>query len=262
MSIAALDWAWNQDCPNATSKLILIALADKANDDGECWPGMEHVARMVGISTRQVSSHLQRLESEGILTRKRRRSGIGRLGSYVFHLNVHRKSTSGSTPPVEDGRQWKDTSGSGPPVEADDQWRQTSESTGSPASYPPEAGFRTEPTVNPQGTQREGRASKNKRKPETPLPDHWQPTDAHHRLAAELGVDCDHEAAKFSDHAAANDRRQRDWDASFRTWLRRSRDYGASTGAGNGREPPAAPVREYDPDDAEARFRALTGGQT
>ena len=152
MSIAALDWAWRQDCPNATSKLVLIALADKANDDGECWPGMEHVARMVGISTRQVSTHLQRLEDVGLLARKRRRSGIGRLGSYVFHLNVdHRKPASGSTPPVEGDRQWKDTSGSSPPVEADRHRKQASESTGSPASPPPEADFRTEPTVNPQG---------------------------------------------------------------------------------------------------------------
>lgn len=151
MSIAALDWAWNQDCPNATSKLVLIALADKANDDGECWPGMEHVARMVGISTRQVSTHLQRLEEVGLLARRRKRSGLGRLGSYVFHLSIddaHRKPTSGSTLPV--GQQ-KPTSGSTPPVEADRQWKRTSESTGSPASSPPEAGFRTEPTVNPQG---------------------------------------------------------------------------------------------------------------
>lgn len=71
---------------------------------------------------------------------------------------------------------------------------------------------------------------KRRRAPEQPLPDGWKPTDAHQQLAAELKVDLANEAAKFADHAAANDRRQRDWDAAFRTWLRRARDYAAANG--------------------------------
>jgi DNA-binding transcriptional ArsR family regulator len=105
MTIAALNWAWQQECPNATSKLVLIALADKANDDGECWPGMDHIAEMVGISTRQVSTHLGTLEGSGLILRKRKRSALGRLGKNVYYVN----STSGSTLPVD---QEKSTSGS------------------------------------------------------------------------------------------------------------------------------------------------------
>lgn len=143
MSIAALNWAWSQDCPNASSKLVLLALADKANEDGECWPGMGTVADMAGVSVRQVSTHLARLEEVGLLSRRRRRSGIGRLGSYVYYLKV----TSGSTLPVD---QQKSTSGSAPPVEADRQLRPSVVATGSPASSPPEAHFRTEPKENPK----------------------------------------------------------------------------------------------------------------
>ena len=125
MSIAALNWAWSQECPTPTSKLVLLALADKANDDGECWPGMSTVAEMAGVSVRQVSTHLARLEDEGLLVRRRKRNARGWLGSYTFHLNVPTGSTlpvesqekqaaTGSTLPV--GDQGKPTSGSTLPL--------------------------------------------------------------------------------------------------------------------------------------------------
>ena len=110
MSIAALNWAWSQECPNASAKLVLLALADKANDDGECWPGLDHIAAMAGISTRQVSSHLGSLVDAGLIVVKRNRSSLGRLGKNVYHL----KCTSGSTLPMD---QRKSTSGSTLPVE-------------------------------------------------------------------------------------------------------------------------------------------------
>lgn len=61
----------------------------------------------------------------------------------------------------------------------------------------------------------------------TQIPDSWQPSDAHQRIAAEEGVDCTREALKFRDHAKAGGRTLKDWDAGFRTWLRRASDYGA-----------------------------------
>jgi hypothetical protein len=89
------------------------------------------------------------------------------------------------------------------------------------------------PVPSPPSPTQPGQESarRKRRAPATPLPDGWEPTDDHRQLAADQGVDCDHEAAKFADHAAANDRRQRDWDAAFRTWLRRARDYGATSSA-------------------------------
>jgi hypothetical protein len=61
---------------------------------------------------------------------------------------------------------------------------------------------------------------RGRRKPERPLPASWAPSDAHRELAAELHVDVEAQAVRFRDHAESNDRRQRDWDAAFRTWLR------------------------------------------
>lgn len=165
MSIAALNWAWNQECPNATSKLVLLALADKANEDGECWPGMDTVAKMAGVSVRQISTHLTRLEEWGLIERRRRRTALGHLGRYVFHLSW---TSSGSSLPVD---QEKPTSGSTPPVEVDRQWKSDVVTTGSPASSATGSRLPDKeqpPQSTPQGTS--GGKPRKQRKPRPPDP--------------------------------------------------------------------------------------------
>jgi hypothetical protein len=75
-------------------------------------------------------------------------------------------------------------------------------------------------TKTPSSTKK---VSASRRKPEIPMPDDWTPNETHVRIARECGVDGRREEAQFRDHAEANDRRQRDWDAAFRTWLRNAR---------------------------------------
>lgn len=65
-------------------------------------------------------------------------------------------------------------------------------------------------------------ARSSRRKPESTLPDGWQPNDNARAFAIENGLDLEHEVAQFTNHAIANDRRLRDWDAGFRTWLGKS----------------------------------------
>ena len=121
MSLDALKWAWEQDCPNATAKLVLMALADHANSDGECWPSMKRVAELTGISSRQVSTHIVTLEGLGYVTRGKRRRYEGQLRGWEYRVNLRQNATSGSTLPV---------------------------ASGSPAQVPAEAGFRSEPSEN------------------------------------------------------------------------------------------------------------------
>lgn len=61
-----------------------------------------------------------------------------------------------------------------------------------------------------------------RKRPARPLPDDWKPGDTHLAICRERGLDPALELANFRDHARANDRRQVDWDASFRTWLRKA----------------------------------------
>jgi hypothetical protein len=64
-----------------------------------------------------------------------------------------------------------------------------------------------------------------RRKPARPLPEDWAPNDTHRNYAQLHDIDLDAEAFKFRNHAAANDRRQADWDASFRTWLGNANEF-------------------------------------
>lgn len=79
--------------------------------------------------------------------------------------------------------------------------------------------------------------SRSRRKPEHTLPANWEPNDNHREQARAAAVDIDRETAAFKDHAQANDRRLRDWDAGFRMWLTKARP------AGNVR-----PLPRRDPD--------------
>ena len=124
MSIDALNWAWDQACPNPTAKLVLMALADHANADGECWPSMKKIAGRSQISSRQVSTHITALMELGLVEKAGRRRHGGQYRGWDYRLNIQRKSgTSGSTVPV---------------------------TSGSPASSPAEADFRSEPSENRQ----------------------------------------------------------------------------------------------------------------
>lgn len=82
-------------------------------------------------------------------------------------------------------------------------------------------------TTTTTATSPEGDIGARRRKPERPLPDEWGPSSSHQEYARANGLDIEHEADQFRAHALANDRRQRDWDQAFRTWLGNARAWGA-----------------------------------
>lgn len=55
------------------------------------------------------------------------------------------------------------------------------------------------------------------------MPETWAPNDGHRELAAQLGVSLDAQVALFRDHEFRDPKSN--FDAAFRTWLRRANDY-------------------------------------
>lgn len=90
MSHRASTWAFDQDLP-PNDKLLLLALADEANDDGEsCYPGQERLARKTSMSVRTVQRRLASLQKCGLISRRPRFRGEGRgrsSDSYRLHLD-------------------------------------------------------------------------------------------------------------------------------------------------------------------------------
>ena len=71
MSFDAMRWAATQQAPTH-SKMLLLVLANKANDQNQCWPSMAALARETGMSRRHVIRSINKLVSLGLIEREHR----------------------------------------------------------------------------------------------------------------------------------------------------------------------------------------------
>jgi len=90
MSLRALVWAFGQiregKISKDSAKLILLKLADRANDDGTCWPGRESLGLDVGISEITARAATKILEDAQLIKVERRKDTGGRDLSNLYHL--------------------------------------------------------------------------------------------------------------------------------------------------------------------------------
>lgn len=86
MSIALMTLAWKSGLPSG-QKVVLLALCDNANDQGECYPSVPMLAIKCSLSERSVQQHIADLVSVGIVSREMRtgRSTLYRLHSDCFN---------------------------------------------------------------------------------------------------------------------------------------------------------------------------------
>ncbi|EKL8856242.1 helix-turn-helix domain-containing protein [Salmonella enterica subsp. enterica serovar Montevideo] len=87
MSMNLMAKAMSIKVGNPLRKLVLIKLADNANDEGECWPSYQHIADQCEVSRSTVKSHIRALEDMGLLKREFRRKGELNQ-SNVFYLTL------------------------------------------------------------------------------------------------------------------------------------------------------------------------------
>ena len=62
MSVKIMTRVWEYSGQGASELLLLLAIADNADDDGYCWPGGEYLANKVRMSYRSVMRLIQSLE--------------------------------------------------------------------------------------------------------------------------------------------------------------------------------------------------------
>ncbi len=86
MTLQNLTWAWEQELP-PTQKLVLISLADHANQDGECWPSINRLAKFTGLGRTAIKTNLKKLEDAGFITAEQRLREDGGHTSHLYHLN-------------------------------------------------------------------------------------------------------------------------------------------------------------------------------
>ena len=89
MSIKFISKLWETGPEKQSHLLILLALADFANDAGECWPSMATVARKARMTERGARKIVRQLETKGWLTIH---TGGGRHGCNKYHLNLEQET--------------------------------------------------------------------------------------------------------------------------------------------------------------------------
>src|SRR5262249_54357532 len=82
MSRRARDWAWAQETLSrprkpderlsSGAKLVLLYLAERAADDGSCFPGIDSIAEATGQGPSTVRRHLASLVEGKLIERERR----------------------------------------------------------------------------------------------------------------------------------------------------------------------------------------------
>lgn len=87
--------AWKSGLPSG-QKMVLLALCDNANDQGECYPSVTMLAEKCSMGARTVQQHITDLESAKIVIREMR---TGR--STVYHIDPRRICTPAESAPPQ-----------------------------------------------------------------------------------------------------------------------------------------------------------------
>lgn len=76
-----MSYVWDIPSFKGSDKLVMLCLADHADDSGLCWPSIDTIARKSGVSPTTVKSTLKKLEKGGWLFKKNqfKKADTGRL---------------------------------------------------------------------------------------------------------------------------------------------------------------------------------------
>lgn len=93
MSVHITSPCWKIACPTVGQKIILLKLADNANEAGVCWPSLSTIAKDCGCSTRTVSRAIVYFESINLLSHDRR---FNSSNTYQFNIDTLSILSSGT----------------------------------------------------------------------------------------------------------------------------------------------------------------------
>jgi hypothetical protein len=216
MSIALMTLAWKTDLPSGR-KMVLLALCDNANDQGECYPSIDSIANKCSMGERTVQQHIGDMEAAGILIR-----GFRKGRSTVYKIDPRNFCTPAESAPPQISHPTPLKSAPPPPQ----NFPQT------PADLAPIT--IKEPSTEPSQKRQ---AARGTRLPSTwTLPKSWgewslqeQPTWTAEHVR--------HVAEKFRDHwvaMAGAKGLKADWPATWRNWCRNEKPLVDGKAGGSG----------------------------
>lgn len=99
MSVKLMWSAMTVKAGSPTAKLILLKLADNANDKGECWPSLKNIAEHCEVSQKTVITNIKKLEELGYVKKINRFNDKGKTSNlYVITLTESEPVEDNSSP--------------------------------------------------------------------------------------------------------------------------------------------------------------------
>lgn len=105
MSIKYMSTILDVDAFTCTQKIILLCLADYANDDGMAWPGKSAIAKKSRVSPSTVKTQIKNLVEMGVLSVRRRKAEESKIhDTNVYWINLKAIIDLGATSGSDDPR--------------------------------------------------------------------------------------------------------------------------------------------------------------
>ncbi len=240
MSMQLMVHAMHAKVGNPLRKLVLIKLADNANDHGECWPSYRHIADQCEISRRSVINHIDALVKAGFLQKTSRSGKCGDVANlYLLELGGASTAPGGASPALAGESPAPGGASPAPPPSespAPHRTSHSSEPVKEATPLTPQGGNDAKSTrgEKPHSSAIHPRAAPQP-KGAHPLPRDWLPSPQLVDWAREkqLALDLAYHTEAFCDYWRDRRTKKIDWDASWRIWMRRENEKSGGRNAGN-----------------------------
>ena len=243
MSRVANDWVWKQNIKPATHKLILLAMADRADEYHCCYPSIARLERDTGLDRKTIQKGISNMIACGLLSDTGKRVGSTNKVR-VLRMNIGEEQSqkrddlqadnhpkNGNVP--KNGNNPKNGTLNDPKNGTlnDPKNGMQNHPIESPNEPLPPAGVSARATAAdaqpefPDPPPEPSPHAKPKRK--QPLPDDFAVTDAMRAWFAAQGfsfaLQGEHE--RFCDYWRGRGEPMKDWEAVWRNWMRKAADF-------------------------------------
>jgi hypothetical protein len=214
VSIKAMNWVWEHSQSRRGARLVLLAIADNANDAGEAWPSYTTLQRKTRFGRAAIAEGIEKLVQLGELEIDESRKG--KRGQNFYRMPM-RTVTGSETELVRKANQSGNRTGSSSETEPDLVRKPNPITT----TNPPANRQRVVelPQQQPEAIRSDGLH---------PLPDDFSLSDSMRRWALQTfgpALDVDHETKQFISHFRAEGVRKRSWPDAWQKWMRNSAKY-------------------------------------
>lgn len=224
MSSIAIKWVSETIVGNQTAKQLLLFLATHNFHKPGIFFKLETIAKQMEVTVRSVQKAFKILQDKNLVTKQSRFDAeTSRQTTNAYYLNIPDSfvdkyfgegelGSSLGVNYVQGGEELR----SGGVREKRSNSHEYSTGYREPAI--PNSNINNK--INNNTYRRKQRATKT-----TKIPSNFVPSEKHLQLSTELGLDVQKESDKFIDHYKATGKSMTDWNACFRNWLRKAKDF-------------------------------------